>query len=82
MQTLSYFPQIHWFSFLSMRDLAECSAVCKSWLVYVNKAYAAEYQTVTGVPAPGEIEAAEACAQAASERSLLLAFNNGCWPNR
>jgi len=35
-----------------MQDLAECSAVCKSWLVYVNKAYAAEYQTVTGVPAP------------------------------
>lgn len=44
--------QVFWFSFLPMADLAECSAVCKSWLVYVNKAYAAEYAAATGVPAP------------------------------
>ena len=47
-----WLPQVYWFSFLGGRDLAECSAVCKSWLVYVNKAYAAEFRAATGVAAP------------------------------
>lgn len=45
-------PQLTWFSYLGIKDMAECSAVCKSWLVYVNKAYAAEFRAATGVPAP------------------------------
>lgn len=30
-------PQLHWFSFLSVSDLANSSAVCKAWVVLVDK---------------------------------------------
>ncbi len=44
--------QLHWFSFLSAEDLANCGGVCKAWLVLVNRAFEAEWTRTTGVPPP------------------------------
>lgn len=44
--------QLHWLSFLDIPDLANVCAVCKSFLVSVNKLYTKEFAENTGADAP------------------------------
>eukprot|EP01138_Halocafeteria_seosinensis_P005986 gb/GECG01006119.1/.p1 GENE.gb/GECG01006119.1/~~gb/GECG01006119.1/.p1 ORF type:complete len:1025 (+),score=125.57 gb/GECG01006119.1/:1-3075(+) len=44
--------QIHWLSFLDIPDLAKACAVCKAFLVMVNKLYSQEFAETTGADAP------------------------------
>lgn len=44
--------KIHWFSFLSVPDLARASRVCKSWTSLVQKTADAEITAHTGVQLP------------------------------
>lgn len=44
--------KIHWFSFLSVPDLARASRVCKSWTSLVQKTADAEITAHTGVELP------------------------------
>lgn len=44
--------KIEFMQYLSYADLANISAVCKAWLVLVNKTYEAEFHAKTGAVAP------------------------------
>ncbi|KAA0157879.1 hypothetical protein FNF31_05692 [Cafeteria roenbergensis] len=47
--------KLHWFSFLSVSDLANSSAVCKAWVVLVDKTYHREFAERTGTAAPATL---------------------------